>query len=335
MKLRKLAAATAFCALALAVTACGGGGAKSGGSAKKSDAAWKPTKDIKVIVAYKAGSGTDTGARVLCKDAEKFIGKTLVIENKPGADGKIGWKELSKAKPDGYTIGFINLPTYTTLAIQKGAPFTDKSIVPIANHLLETGVVVVRKDSKFKDLKGLVEYAKAHPGELKSSTNGVKASNHTAAQLLSTTAKFEYNAVPYGGTADQLLALRQGEVDFSCAKLGDVAPLIKGDKAVLRVLAVYSEKRLDSLKDVPTLGELGYYNKWYGSARALVAPKGTPANIIKFYEDAFKKTMMDKQTIEDHKKAGLDLKFMDSKELGKLIEEQMTFCKDVVSKLYK
>ena len=263
------------------------------------------------------------------------MGKTLVIENKPGADGKIGWTELSKAKPDGYTIGFINLPTYTTLALAKNASFDDKSIVPICNHLKETGVVVVRKDSKFNSLKDLVEYAKAHPGELKASTNGVQASNHTAAQLLATTAKFKYNAVPYGGTADQLLALRQGEVDFSCAKLGDVEPLIRGNNAALKLLGVYSEKRLDSYKDVPTLGELGYYNKWYGSARALVAPKGTPENIIKFYEKAFKLTMTDEQTIRDHKNAGLELHYMDSKELGKLIQDQMTFCKDVVSKLYQ
>ena len=83
------------------------------------------------------------------------------------------------------------------------------------------------------------------------------------------------------------------------------------------------------------MGELGYYNKWYGSARALVAPKGTPANIIKFYEDAFKLTMTDEQTIRDHKNAGLELHYMDSKELGKLIEEQLAFCKDVVSKLYQ
>ena len=80
--------------------------------------AWQPTADVKVIVAYKAGSGTDTGARLLMSQAEKFVGKTLVINNLPGADGKIGWKELVTAKPDGHTIGFINLPTFTTLAAQ-------------------------------------------------------------------------------------------------------------------------------------------------------------------------------------------------------------------------
>ena len=240
MKMKRLLAASALCAMTLALAACGGKkeAAKSGG-------AWKPEKDIHVIVAYKAGSGTDTGARILCKDAEKHIGKTLIVDNKPGADGKIGWTELSKAKPDGYTIGYINLPTYTTLALQKGSAFNEKSIVPIANHLKETSVVVVRADSKWKTLKDLVADAQQNPGKLKASTNGVQASNHTAAQLLAKSAKFEYNAVPYGGTADQLLALRQGEVDFSCAKVGDVEPLIGGASPVLRVLGVYSEKRLD------------------------------------------------------------------------------------------
>ena len=101
---------------------------------------------------------------------------------------------------------------------------------------------------------------------LKASTNGVKASNHTAAQLLAQSAKFQYKAVPYGGTADQLLALRQGEVDFSCAKVADIAKLINGDKAELRVLGLFAEKRDPQLKDVPTLGELGYYNKWYAGS---------------------------------------------------------------------
>ena len=317
-------------AAGLLIGGCGG----KASSDNKSDAAWKPTKDVKVIVAYKAGSGTDTGARLLTNSAKKYVGQTLVIENKPGADGKIGWTELAKSKPDGYTIGFINLPTYTTLAQMEGSAFTDKSIVPICNHLTETAVVVVRKDAKWNSLKDLVADAQANPGQLKCSTNGVQASNHTAAQLLAQSAKFEYNAVPYGGTADQLLALRQGEVDFSCAKVADVAKLINGDNAELKVLGVYAEKRDPALPDVPTLGELGYYNKWYGSARALVAPKGTPDNIIKFYEDAFKKTMEDPEVKSAHEKAGMVIDFKDSKALGQMIEEQMDFCKNVVSKLY-
>jgi len=335
MMLKKILVTSVVCALALATAACGGGAKKAAQPAAKGGEAWKPTKDIKVIVAYKAGSGTDTGARLLCTEAEKVIGKTMVIENKPGADGKIGWTDLAKAKPDGYTIGFINLPTYTTLCLAKGSSFNENSIVPICNHLTETSVVVVKNDSKWKTLKELVADAQKNPGKYKASTNGAQASNHTAAQLLSTTAKFQYTAVPYGGTADQLLALRQGEVDFSCAKVGDVAKLIIGANPELRVLGLYAEKRDPNLKDVPTLGELGYYNKWYGSARALVAPKGTPDNIIKFYVAAFQKTMTDPANVAAHKKAGLELDFMDNVKLGKLIQEQLAFCKDTVTALYK
>lgn len=296
-------------------------------------AAWSPKGDVDVIVAYKAGSGTDTGARLLASEAEKNIGKTLIIKNLPGADGKIGWTELVNAKPDGQTIGFINLPTFTTLASQPDSTFTIEDIVPIANHLTETGVVAVKADSPWKSLKDLVAACKANPSK-KASTNGVEASNHTAAQLLAKSGGFEYKAIPYGGTADQLIALRNGEVDFSCAKVADVMPLIKGDKPELRVLGVFSEERLPELPDVPTLKENGLYDKWYGSARGIVAPKGTPPEIIDFYVDAFRKTMEDPANIAAHKKAGQTIDFKDNKQYAKLIEDQAKFCKDEVAKLY-
>lgn len=295
--------------------------------------AWQPTADVKVIVAYKAGSGTDTGARLLMSQAEKFVGKTLVINNLPGADGKIGWKELTTAKPDGHTIGFINLPTFTTLAAQKGAPFSVADVIPIANHLTETGVVVVKADSKWKTIQDLVADAKK-TGKLRASTNGNKASNHTAAQLFAKSAKFDYKAIPYGGTADQLLALRQGEVDFSCAKVADVAKLTVGDKPELRVLAVYDTKRTKEFPNAPTLGELGYYGEWYGSGRALVAPKGMKPEVVKYWVETMKKVMADKAVVEAHQKAGLNLDYKGPKELGKLIKAQEVFARDVISKLY-
>ena len=308
-----------------------------------------------VIVAYKAGSGTDTGARLLASQAEKYVGKTLIINNLPGGDGKIGWTELVNSKPDGRTIGFINLPTFTTLAVQPGSTFAVSDVVPVCNQLSETGVVVVRANSPWKSLKELVDACKAK-GNLRCSTNGVEASNHTAAQLLATSAGFDYKAIPYGGTAaqllatsagfdykaipyggtaDQLLALRQGEVHFSCAKVADVAALCSGDKPELRILGVFNTARLPEYPDVPTLGELGYYKEWYGSARALVLPKGTPQEIVDFYVEAFRKTMQDPACIEAHQKAGMSLDFKDNKQLAERIAAQEIFCRDVVSKLYK
>jgi tripartite-type tricarboxylate transporter receptor subunit TctC len=295
--------------------------------------AWQPTGDINMIVAYKAGSGTDTGARLLVAEAGKVIKNPIIIQNLPGADGKIGWKQLVTSKPDGQTIGFINLPTFTTLANQPGSPFTSADIVPIANHLTESGVIAVKADSPYKTIDDLVKALKAK-GNLKASTNGNKASNHTAAQLFTKSAGVSYKAVPYGGTADQLLALRSGEVDFTAAKVADVAKLATGDKPELRVLAVFDSKRAPEFPEVPTLKEKGYYPQWYGSARAIVAPKNTPPEVIAYYVDAFKKVMSDPEVVAAHKKAGMNLDFKDNKELGALIKEQDTFARDVISKLY-
>ena len=98
---------------------------------------------------------------------------------------------------------------------------------------------------------------------------------------------------------------------------------------------MFNTARLPEYPDVPTLGELGYYKEWYGSARALVLPKGTPQEIVDFYVEAFRKTMQDPACIEAHQKAGMSLDFKDNKQLAELIAAQEIFCRDVVSKLYK
>lgn len=329
----------AFAAAALlAVAGCGGAvasAAPSGASAAPSPAAasWAPARDVKVIVAYKAGSGTDTSARLLLANAKKYVGQTLAVENLEGADGKLGYTALAAAKPDGYTIGFINLPTYTALSLEPDSPFTVDSIVPICNHLSEPSVVVVKKDSPYNTLQELITACKS--GRLKCSTNGNRASNHTGAQLFAKSAGFDYKAIPYGGAAEQLLALQQGEVDFSVPKTGDVASLVSGDETDLKMLAVFAENRLDRYPGVPTMKELGLTDTWYGSARALAAPAGTPREVIDFYADAFKKVMEDEKCIADHELAGLSIAYMDPAGLKALLTEQDAFCREAVIALYQ
>ncbi len=292
--------------------------------------AWEPSKNVTVIVAYKAGSGTDNTARVLSKFATDKIGKTLVIQNLEGGSGSIGWTALSNARPDGLTIGFINLPTLCSNIVEQLGDYKIDDFVPICNHVNETSLVMVAKSSPFNSLEELVKFAKENPGKLKASTNGMKASNHIGAELLAKTADFKYMAIPYGGTADQLLALRQGEVDFSVAKEADIASMM----SEVKILGVFAENRMPSFPDVPTLGELGFYNKWYGSARAIVAPKGTSPEAIKFYEDAFKKAMEDPEYIAAAEKAGVTTLYMNAEDTAKLIDQQYKFCTDEVSKLW-
>lgn len=354
---KKMIALLMGAAMAATLTACGGSSAKvetvanetqataaaqateaakeenkeaKGAESAASASSWTPEENVTMIVAYKAGSGTDNTARILSQYATKYIGQTVVIENQEGGSGSIGWTALANAKPDGYTLGFVNLPTLCSNIVEKLGDYTMEDFVPICNHVNETAMVMVKADSQFNTLEELVEYAKAHPGELKASTNGNKASNHIGVQLLAKSAEFEYTDIPYGGTADQLLALRQGEVDFTVAKEADIASMT----SEVKVLGVYDTKRLDNYPDVPTLGELGYYDQWYGSARAIVAPKGTPQEVIDFYAEAFKAAMEDPEYIAAAEKAGVSTLYMDPAETGKLLDDQFTFCRDTVAGLW-
>ena len=344
---KKLLALLLAALMLLSLCACGGGSGDDAGTtpppasntgdtnepaepAEPAATGWTPSEPVNMIVAYKAGSGTDNTARVLSAYADKFIGQTIVIDNQEGGSGSIGWTALSQAKPDGYTLGFVNLPTLCSNIVEGLGDYTMEDFVPICNHVSETSVILVAANSPFDTLEDLVTYAKEHPGELKASTNGNKASNHIGAQLLSSTAGFEYTAIPYGGTADQLLALRQGEVDFSSAKLADFAAFT----SEVKVLGVFDTKRLAEYPDVPTLGEAGYYDQWYGSARAIVAPKDTPQEIIDFYADAFKQTMEDAAYLDAAVKASVTTEYMDPAATAALLDAQYVFCTDTVSSIW-
>lgn len=334
---RKILSTVLAVMMAAALTACGGGivgnteTAAEGSSESMSEGEWAPQENITMIVSYKAGSGTDNTARVLSEYATKTIGKTVVIQNMEGGSGAIGWTALAQAKPDGYTLGFVNLPTLCSNIVEGLGDYTMDDFVAICNHVNETAMVIVGKDSQFNTLEELVAYAKENPGALKASTNGEKASNHIGAALFAKSANIEYTAIPYGGTADQLLAMRQGEVDFSVAKLADIASM----QSEVKVLGVFDTERLAELPDVPTLGEFGYYDKWYGSRRAIVAPKGTPKNIIDYYANAFKEAMNDPEYIEAAEKAGISTLYLDSEETTTLLNDQFIFCTDEVAKLWE
>ena len=171
-----LALILALC-MVFALCACGGGGA-----AKTSGGPFAPDGPVTLIVAYKAGSGTDGPARILAQYAEKYIGQTVVVENVPGGSGSIGWSQLAASDPDGMTIGVMNLPNFNNSIVNELGTYTTADFKAICNHVTETSIVIVRADDdRFPDLKSLVEFGKANPDTLKASTNGAKASNHIGA----------------------------------------------------------------------------------------------------------------------------------------------------------
>ena len=295
--------------------------------AASASADFKPDGPVNLIVAYKAGSGTDNTARVLAKYAEKYVGQTIVIDNVDGGAGSIGWSKLAGADADGLTIGFLNLPNFNSSIVDEMGTYTIDDFKAICNHVTETSIVIVRADDdRFPDLKALVEYGKAHDGELKASTNGPQKSNHIGAQAFANSAGFTYIDIPQGGTADELLSLRGKEADFCVVKFADIA----GQESEYRILGVFASERVEGYPDVPTLGELGYYEGWLGSSRCLAAPKGVSDEVIKFYEEAFKKAMEDPEYLAAAEQAGMETDFQDADATAAMIAEQQTFAEGLV-----
>ena len=317
--MKKILALLLTLCMVLALTACGGSSAPQGQNVSGN---WAPNGPVTVIVAYKAGNGTDNTARILAQYAEKYVGQTLVIENVDGGSGSIGWSQLANSDADGMTIGFINLPNFNSSIVNELGTYTIDDFVGICNHVTETSIVVVRaNEDRFTTLEELVNYGREHDGELKASTNGAQASNHIGAQAFANSAGFTYIDIPQGNTADELLSLRGGEADFCVVKIADIASM----KSEVKVLGIFAEERSPELPDVPTLKELGYYDGWLGASRVIAAPRGTPAEAIAFYESAFKAAMEDADYLAAAENAGITTDYMDSASTNALIASQQAF----------
>ena len=204
-------------------------------SSEAAAADWKPDKPLTLIVAYKEGSSTDMGARLLAHYAEKYTGQPIEIKNIPANSGMTGWETLAGSPADGSTLGFINMPNIFT-AMDNGGKFTIQDFTPVCNHLIETSVVVVADSSPYQTIDDLIEANKAAEasGELLcASTNGVQASNDIGAALLAyNSGGWSFKHIAYGSTNDQLKALLSGECDWSVAKTSDVKQYLNPEVVV-------------------------------------------------------------------------------------------------------
>jgi tripartite-type tricarboxylate transporter receptor subunit TctC len=269
-----------------------------------------PVKPITVIVAYAAGGGTDIAARLINQFAEKYLKQPLVVVNKPGAGAEIGFTELARSRPDGYTIGWLNTPTIMTVPIQRKAAFSLDDFFPICNIIYDPGVLVVRSDSSLNTVEKVVAEAKKNPGVLTYGTTGIGSDDHLAALALEREAGIKLIHVPFDGTGPSTIALLGGHINLLLANEGEMLPHVRSGKA--KVVAVMNEKRIASLPDVPTFRERGI-NVISSSARGVGAPKGMPAPIVKKLEETFFKANNEPEFIKKAKELELPLYYLDSK----------------------
>src|SRR4029079_12732953 len=211
-----------------------------------------PTKPVQLMVAYPPGGSTDIGARVVAAIAEKSLGQPIVVVNKGGAGGQVGWTELVRQRPDGYYIGFINLPATNTVILDpdRKAIFTEKDFTPIINQVLDPGVLWVKADSPYKTLQDLIAAAKNAPSNIRAATTGILSDDHLAILMTEEAAPGAvFRIVHLEGSAAQFKEGMAGNIDVACDNVGGIVPRVKSGE--IRALAVTDDVRSKFLPDVP------------------------------------------------------------------------------------
>ena len=238
-----------------------------------------PDKPIRIIVAAAAGGPTDFPARLASQILAPKLGQPVVVENRPGAGGAIGAREVAKAKPDGYTLLMGNTSTLAVIpAVSASAGYDPvKDFVPISKITEGFQILVVHPSSPWKTLKEFIDYAKANPGKLNYAHTGGGGLPHLAGEVFMLRSGTKLTGVSYRSGGESNAAVLSQAVHATFENIAILGSLIRDGK--LRALAVQSERRTPLLPDVPTMAEAGVAGAEAYTFFGLVAPAGTPAPI--------------------------------------------------------
>lgn len=252
-----------------------------------------PSKPIIWVCPYAAGGGADSRSRQVAKVMGAILGQPFIVDNKAGAGGNIGTEIISRAKPDGYTLGMGNFaPLAVNHALFKKLnfnPFTD--ITPIL--LIDKGplIMMVRNDSPFTSVQSVVTAAKAAPGKYSYASGGIGGTHHLSGALFEHTAGIDLIHAPYKSGGAATTDLLGGQVHMMFEQMYAAMPAIKSGK--LRPLAITSKTRSPLAPDIPTMAELGFPEIEVLNWQGLVGPKGMPLDLIKMLNSVGNKALQD------------------------------------------
>jgi tripartite-type tricarboxylate transporter receptor subunit TctC len=252
-----------------------------------------PDQPIKMIVAYGAGGGTDLVARLMARHMEKHLGSDakIVVTNRAGAGGGIGFAELASAPADGYTIGFINTPNALTIPIERKSNFHWTKYDLLGNVVDDPGNFSVHADSPFKNLADLVAYARANPEKVTVGTTGVGSDDHLAMLMFERSAKIKMTHVPFKGAAEVRQAVAGKQIVVAAVNIGEALQFMKGGTP-LRNLGQMSGARTVLAPSLATFKEQGF-DIVLASLRGLAAPQNLPPAVREQLVRAVERTMKD------------------------------------------
>jgi tripartite-type tricarboxylate transporter receptor subunit TctC len=244
-------------------------------------AAWAldyPTRPVRILVGFAAGSGLDLYARLIAQSLSDTLGQSFVVENRVGAGSNVAAEILVNAAPDGYTLFMASAAQFTNATLYRNLSFNFiRDTVPVASVSRGPFVIVTDPSFSAKSTAGLIAYAKANPGKVTFGSAGVGTLTHVSGELFKLMAGIDMVHVPYRGEAQAIVDMMGGQLDIDFSTLGGASEFIKSGK--LRALAVTGAKRSPFFPDIPAVSETlpGYdATPWSG----LCAPKATPAEIV-------------------------------------------------------
>jgi tripartite-type tricarboxylate transporter receptor subunit TctC len=283
--------------------------------------AW-PSRQIRAIVPFTAGSTIDIVARIVLDPLSQQLGQSIIVENRGGAGGTIGTAMAARAEPDGYTILAHSSAHVTTPAIYPNAPYdTARDFIAVAALGSSPNIVVVAPDKGFKTLQELVAAARQKAGGMTFGTAGVGSSTHFTTERLRFSAGFDGVHVPFRGMPEVLTEVMTGRVDFCVSTIAAALPFIRDGK--LLALAVSTPKRSSYLPNVPTTTELGYANSDYTFWNGLFLPAKTPREIVERLYQETQKAVATQGVREKLAQQGIDPMPITPAEFDALIQKEI------------
>jgi tripartite-type tricarboxylate transporter receptor subunit TctC len=282
-----------------------------------------PDRPIKMIVPLAAASAVDVAARIVTQKMAEHMGQQIVIINQPGASGLIGAEQVAKADPDGYTIGGFNDSVMTMVPnLQSNLRWdilTDFEPVSLV-ATVEWGLIASNKTS-YKNAADLIAAAKAAPGKIDYSSGGPGSPQHLAMAMFASAAGISLTHVPYKGATQAATDVASGQIPVGFQGLGTVAALVRGGQ--LRLIGVTTKERMPQFPDVPTVSESGlpgfFFNSWF----AILAPAGTPRDIIAKLNAEVIGAVNDPEVRHKLEDLGFAVRGSSAKELGVMTREQL------------
>ena len=238
-----------------------------------------PVKPVRLVVGFSPGGISDVLARLVAQKISGPLGQQMIVENRPGASGIIANERVARSPADGYTLLIIGGSSTILPALRAKMPYDlERDLAPVSMLAISPFVLVVHPSVPARNVKDLIAIAKSRQHELSYATVGMGSPPHLMTELFKSMAKVDILPVSYKGGGDAVVALASGQIDMYVSSVPSLLPLLEAGK--IRLLAVTSAKRLSTFPSLPTIGESGLPGYDYANWTGVVAPAGTPKDII-------------------------------------------------------